>query len=622
MNTRMTMPAPMWTRRRFAAVTASAMLTAAVPPTAGVALGATVSELAAGPDENDRLDAIVHTFIIEKISSDLYTLNWSLANPASFGIDQANIESGWGLGGVGECEHIAASAETHLEELRGINYDALDRRHRDVYDTLWREYGIQLDLHAPRFAYYEQYFAGFQAVQSSIQLALESFEVRDEEDAEVLVTIIERMKPELESVCAYAREQAAHETLIGDPDDIIADCEFAISEPALSSLKEKLCKRVEAAVQGDSTTRELCDRVIAAVDNSFVPAFQTIIDTFTELRDTGGLYLRAVCDLPEGRDYYELLWRQMSGLDKPVEDAKAMFFDGIVAEIMSQAEESAPVGDEGMPDLPFESYEEMVAHITEACQGRFPSVDNIECNIVDGDPVLMEGAFGYYTVPPIDVETTNQIRINPQEASPHSMLTYSTVAHEGVPGHMYMYALHDKLFGAEFSAILDGLAYVEGYATYVERLSMGFLDKELVGSWGGVINRAAAIDRYTSALLDIVVNYDGLSFLDAYQYISRWVCDYVRDLALGFLGTSEREVESMLKEADKLLWQMSGVNFARVLPYAAGLLEFDRLRKHAEDELGDAFDELGFHEAILGTGAVCFTAVERNVEDYIERTRG
>jgi uncharacterized protein (DUF885 family) len=51
--------------------------------------------------------------------------------------------------------------------------------------------------------------------------------------------------------------------------------------------------------------------------------------------------------------------------------------------------------------------------------------------------------------------------------------------------------------------------------------------------------------------------------------------------------------------------------------YKIGMLKIQELRKMAETELGDKFDIKGFHDIILGGGALPLELLERKVKAWI-----
>ena len=78
----------------------------------------------------------------------------------------------------------------------------------------------------------------------------------------------------------------------------------------------------------------------------------------------------------------------------------------------------------------------------------------------------------FYLTPPLDDLTENVIYIN--RASTYTALDlYTTLAHEGYPGHLYQTVLSGKSISDPVRSLLNFGGYIEGWATYVEMYAYG-----------------------------------------------------------------------------------------------------------------------------------------------------
>jgi uncharacterized protein (DUF885 family) len=59
----------------------------------------------------------------------------------------------------------------------------------------------------------------------------------------------------------------------------------------------------------------------------------------------------------------------------------------------------------------------------------------------------------------------------------------------------------------------------------------------------------------------------------------------------------------------------------QALAYMIGRLEIQRMRREAEDALGDRFSIQGFHDAVLGNGLRPLPVLDRVVRDWVEGQR-
>jgi uncharacterized protein (DUF885 family) len=87
-----------------------------------------------------------------------------------------------------------------------------------------------------------------------------------------------------------------------------------------------------------------------------------------------------------------------------------------------------------------------------------------------------------------------------------------------------------------------------------------------------------------------------------------------RDRAIAFMsGHSALTSSNIANEVDRyIVWP------GQALAYKTGQLEILRLRKVAERRLGADFDIRGFHDAVLGHGALALRTLAQVVEHWID----
>ena len=76
----------------------------------------------------------------------------------------------------------------------------------------------------------------------------------------------------------------------------------------------------------------------------------------------------------------------------------------------------------------------------------------------------------YYITAPIDDYNANSIYIN-AKTDASTMRYFTTLAHEGFPGHLYQTIISYQSGLPAIRSILNYPGYVEGWATYVEMMS-------------------------------------------------------------------------------------------------------------------------------------------------------
>ena len=202
-----------------------------------------------------------------------------------------------------------------------------------------------------------------------------------------------------------------------------------------------------------------------------------------------------------------------------------------------------------------------------------------------------------YLVPPIDNYKNNNIYINGSDSKTLSMI-YTTVAHEGYPGHLYQCVYFRDRNPAPIRNLLNFVGYDEGWATYVEFYSyhIAGIDDNLADflEW----NNMVVLCMYARA--DIGIHYEGWTKKMVVKYITQFIDDE---------KTAVLIYNTLLEEP------------AIYLPYAVGYLEIMELRNIAEQKLGNQFVAKDFHRFLLDIGPAQFGIIEDNMNSWVEKRR-
>ena len=221
-----------------------------------------------------------------------------------------------------------------------------------------------------------------------------------------------------------------------------------------------------------------------------------------------------------------------------------------------------------------------------AMAGWFGRLPRAECTIEPVPEFLAADApSAYYFPPPTDGSRGGTYFVNTDR--PENKARYETASiafHEAIPGHHLQLAIAAELTGLprfrRFS--LSNTAYVEGWGLYAERLA------EEMGLYRGDLDRLGMLAGDSIRACRLVVD-TGLHALG-----------WSRSRAIDFMAShSPVSVEEVTVEVDRYIG-MPG----QALAYKLGQREIFRLRESARAGLGDRFDIKGFHDAVLGSGAV------------------
>ncbi|MEW4467716.1 DUF885 domain-containing protein [Parasphingorhabdus sp. JC815] len=168
--------------------------------------------------------------------------------------------------------------------------------------------------------------------------------------------------------------------------------------------------------------------------------------------------------------------------------------------------------------------------------------------------------------------------------------------HEGAPGHHFQISLAQENESLpNFMRFGGNTAFVEGWALYAEKL--GFP----MGLFSDPYQRFGHLDdemlRAMRLVVDTGLHSKGWTREQAIQYM---------------LDNSSMGETDATAEVERYIAIPS-----QALAYKIGALTIQRLKKKAQDSLGDKFDPREFHQQILGTGALPMTVLEKKINDWI-----
>jgi uncharacterized protein (DUF885 family) len=170
--------------------------------------------------------------------------------------------------------------------------------------------------------------------------------------------------------------------------------------------------------------------------------------------------------------------------------------------------------------------------------------------------------------------------------------------HEAVPGHHLQISLSREMTELpEVRRYTYISAFGEGWGLYSE-----FLGKE-VGMYNDPYDEFGRLSYEMWRACRLVV--------DTGMHQKDWSRQQAIDYMLENTALSEHNVTT---EIDRYIsWP------AQALSYKIGELTIKRLRKHAEEVLGDNFDLRAFHHAVLKHGSVPLSVLETNIQQFIQQ---
>lgn len=555
---------------------------------------------AAGKTETQKaFDTFTDDIFREEIVENTLNLHYILKNPENFGIDDYQVSLGEATS-ESLRENFSLEQE-FLAELEEFPYEELTEEQKKTYDILHDN--LTVSLSSQDYLLYFEELSPTIGTQSQLPILMAEYSFYSERDVQDYLALLEQIPIYYEQLIAFEKEKSANGLFMSDRavDDITESCRAFLADQENHYLLKTFDERIDALTDlSDEKKEEYKARNREVFAQSVVPAYQTLIDGLTALMGSGQ-YEGGLCHYPEGKTYYEYLVRMNTGTGHTIEELKTLINERVNQQLtqFSLQYMSSGLSEEDLSGFSFSLSDP--AEILEDLKGKlsedFPEIPDTNYTIkYVPEPLEDTLSPAFYLTPPLDAPQDNVIYINNSQLDAASL--YSTLAHEGYPGHLYQSVYEAEGNTCPLLSLLSCTGYSEGWATYVEHYAYE-LDDGIDSGLARLMSLNNSVTLGFYAVMDIGINYDGWTLEDTADFISQ------------YFGITDPEV------ADEVYYTMVEEP-ANYLNYYIGYLEILLLREQAEEALGDAFVLKDFHSFILDMGGCSFRVIDQYFEDWLE----
>ena len=543
-------------------------------------------------------DQFTEELFQKEISADAISLHYSLADPSAYGIDDP--ATAFGSASLESLQADMADTKSVQEELLQFDRSLLTEDQQLTWSVL-NSY-LETALMSDGLELYSRPLSPTIGIQAQLPILLAEYPFYTRDDVEDYLWLLSQIDVSSGELEEFEREKSAAGLYYSDTtvDHLIQSCESYLI-PAqdnflTETFEEKLAGLTDVTEEEKQAWRQ---EHVSLFGEHFVPAYQSLIETLTSLKGTG-TNEAGMCGYPQGKEYYEYLVYAATGTSySSVDDLTDAVTNRIEEDAMAVAEQLTP-----------ELYEEMLTYtfsetdpdaILESLQVQiqedFPQLPACSYTVKEVPEALeLSLSPAFYLTPPMDRFQDNVIYINGSEQYASSPL-YTTLAHEGYPGHLYQTVYFSSVCDEPVRHLLSFPAYTEGWATYAEFQSYYF-DNGLSPQLQDLLMHNQAVSLGIHALLDLNINYYG------------WTEDQTAAFLEETYGITDRETVNRMFEA-------MVDNPSNYLEYYVGWLEIQEMREQAEETLGTGFNAMDFHTFLLDMGPAPFSLIRTYFQSWL-----
>ena len=360
------------------------------------------------------------------------------------------------------------------------------------------------------------------------------------------------------------------------------------------------------------------DRLVEAIGKYVRPADRVFLEALLGKYREASREEPGLCSAPHGDELYRTQIRAWTSLDLDAGDLHRIGLE----ELASIEEERQVIardlgfGDDtrkarqalhSNPTAIPESIDELLSRARgqieralAAAPGYFGALPHAGCEVRQVEPYKEADApAAYYYPPAVDGSRPGIYYVNTYDLPSRSYVGLASISfHEAVPGHHFQIALEIEHPGLNafrrMGSRMAGMAYVEGWGLYAERLA---------DEMGLFLNQA---ERF--GMLDAQAHRAARLVVDTGIHAFRWT----REKSVAqLLDAGQSETDANIETDRYICWP------GQALCYKTGQREITRLRKEAESALGASFDIRAFHDAVLGHGTLPLATLAKELPGWL-----
>lgn len=546
--------------------------------------------------------AFTKELFCRETAANTINLQYTLKNPEKYGIKAAAAT--YGTVTLDPIE-VSASVENIKSSLVHFQKEDLSLENQLTYEIL--EGYLENAQENAAYLLYDEPFGIVSGVQTQLPVVLSEYPFYDKVDVDTYLELMKTTPEYFEQLITFEKKKAEAGLFMSDHavDLVIEQCRAFVEMGENNYLISTFVERVNAL--SDLTIDERSDYMqknAAVLEGYVLPAYENLITVFESMKGNGENE-KGLCYFKKGSAYYEQLVQSNVGSERTIMEMKELTKNQMTEDLKAMEQVLDPSKGTEVLDTVEIMSQAVYAQETATMKESNPVtlLNLLEEKIGNAFPIPPQTAVSvkyvakemeehlspaFYMIPAIDNYSDNVIYVN-QSHMGDMMTLFTTLAHEGYPGHLYQTVYFAETDPDPVRNIFDFGGYVEGWATYAEMCSYYLAPVEK--------DQAKLLQKYSSILLgvytlaDIGIHYEGWSredtqnFFAVYGIKDQASVDHIYDLIIGCPGN--------------------------YLKYYIGYVEFLELKKEWITEKGDGFSQTEFHEAVLNVGPAPFEIVER-----------
>lgn len=549
------------------------------------------SETSAG--QNRQFRQFTKQLFCQELSSNTISLHYTLKNPKEYDIRENEVTFGTF---PTDNKNLLAAVENLEEVLKTFDYNKLSVENSLTYDVL--KCYLNMTERDAEYILYDEPMGLVSGVQTQLPVILSEYPFYEQSDVDTYLQLMKTTPEYFASLLKFEQKKSKAGLFMSDKmaEQVIEQCkafrDMGENNYLYSTFAERVCTVTSLS---DKQKSDYIQKNARMMKEYVLPAYDNLICTIEKLKGSGKNE-QGLCYLPKGKDYYEQVVEASTGSTRSVEEIRDMTRRQMTEDLeamervmkISEKEVNASI-----PQNPTSILQDLQTKITTS----FPELPDTTYEVKYVPKAMQEHLSpAFYMIPAIDAYNENVIYVNEAQIG-NTMALFTTLAHEGYPGHLYQTVYFANTNPDPIRTILNFGGYVEGWATYAEMCS--YYLAPLTKDQATLLQKNSSIVLGIYTLADIGIHYDGWSREDAIAFYKKY--------GIGDEDNINRNYDLILGSP------------GNYLKYYVGYVEFLELKKDWVKEYGSQASQKEFHKAVLDVGPAPFKVVEKYIGRKLDK---
>ncbi len=567
--------------------------------------------------ENAEFEELLEELFYAQLGTDPLSITFNLYHPENFykegvfNFDECFFE-GYEFSEEGDAE-VFENCRYYIEKLEEFADETLTKDQYLDKIVLLEEFNNTIRYDG--LYYYGTLLGSYLGYQAQLPMTLAEYRFDNKKSIEDYLSYIEYTQEIFEEIVKFENEKAEEGMPLTDViiNRVIEQCDEYINADSenpnflIPVVNNKIDK---CDFLTDEEKEYYKDLNTSKVTENFVEAYTYLRNELEKMLgkedeielSNGKEYIGSYAQMEQGKKYYEIKLQEALGTTMTADEIYAYLNSLFSKNLNIYSKNQQLIEEYSLSNIMEKqnlTLDNLIPFFMEVIKEDFPELNvELQYSIGEVDESLQENSSpAMYFISPIDDNLTESIYINPsnKDLAKPSTYMFTTIAHEGYPGHLYQNVYMKNIETLpNVRKLMSRNSYAEGWATYVEHYILKYVIED--EKMSEIMLAYNSLTYLLIGMVDIGVNYYGWDYNAVYSFLTK------------YLQVDEEACRDIMYDVTEI-----PTNY---LMYYFSCYQFMDLKANFKKLMGDDYSDKLFHTIVLDAGSVSFEVLEYCLTDY------